>query len=553
MDIKIGGYPLDKEQFKIATSEDKELLVVAGAGSGKTFTIVGRIWYLINIKKVKPEEILCISYTRDASNSLKNKLLKEFGIDMNVYTFHKLAINILRDRNIDFNIASPDILDLCIEEYLRIDILEYPEQLKYLRFILKINWHSREEYLKILDDKVDEINKFIKVVATFIKLYKCNGYEMNYFKELLDSLHKKILKRIDCYYILIIFNIYIKYSKYLIDNNEYDFDDVILEATKVIKSSNYIKNFKFIIIDEYQDSSYIRFNLIKEIVDNNNCNFMAVGDDFQSIYKFSGSDIGLFINFKEYFKRGQVLKIQTTYRNSQELVNIAGDFIMQNKKQIKKEMKANSHVTKPIKVVFYDDETMDFYRLYLYLRSNDKCNILILGRNNNDIKAYLGSKLILTEDKRIIEKVEKAHNNKDINGFKEEKKLKNIDFNQESGTEYIKKDTHRIAETNNYQKMNMNYMTMHRSKGLEYDDVIIINLKDDTLGFPSKLEQDKILEYIRKDTKKDFLEEERRLFYVALTRAKNNVYLFTPRKKESIFVKELLKNYKNDIEIIKKY
>ena len=153
MDIKIGGYPLDKEQYNIATSNDKELLVVAGAGSGKTFTIVGRIWYLINVKKVKSEEILCISYTKDASNSLKNKLLKEFGIDMNVYTFHKLAINILRDKNIDFTIASPDLLDLCIEEYLRIDILEYPEQLKYLRFILKINWHSREEYLKILDDK----------------------------------------------------------------------------------------------------------------------------------------------------------------------------------------------------------------------------------------------------------------------------------------------------------------------------------------------------------------------------------------------------------------
>ena len=84
MDIKIGGYPLDKEQFKIATSKDKELLVVAGAGSGKTFTIIGRIWYLINIKKVKPEEILCISYTKEASTSLKNKLLKEFNIDMNV-------------------------------------------------------------------------------------------------------------------------------------------------------------------------------------------------------------------------------------------------------------------------------------------------------------------------------------------------------------------------------------------------------------------------------------------------------------------------------------
>ncbi len=510
MDIKIGGYPLDKEQFNIATSKDKELLVVAGAGSGKTFTIIGRIWYLINIKKVKPEEILCISYTKEASTSLKNKLLKEFNIDMNVYTFHKLAINILRDKNVDFTIASSDLLELCIEEYLRVDILEYPDQLKYLRFILKINWHSNNEYLKILDDKKVEIDKFIKVVSTFIKLYKCNGYEISYFQEILNKLNKKVLKRIDCYYILIIFNIYIKYSKYLIDNNEFDFDDLILEATKVVKKSKYIKKFKYIIIDEYQDSSYIRFNLIKEIVTSNNSYFMAVGDDFQSIYKFSGSDINLFINFLKYFPKGKILKIQTTYRNSQELVNVAGSFIMQNKKQIRKEMRANNHINKPIKIVYYDNEAKDFYKLCLYFKKNNKCNILVLGRNNNDIKKYIGDKLLLTEDNRIILKRDKV-------------------------------------------KMTINYMTIHRSKGLECDDIVIINLKDEALGFPSKIEQDKILEYIRKDTKKDFLEEERRLFYVALTRAKKNVYLFTPRKKVSIFVKELLKKYKNDIEIIKRY
>lgn len=507
MDIKIGGYPLDKEQFKIATADDKELLVVAGAGSGKTFTIVGRIWYLINVKKVKPEEILCISYTRDASDSLKNKLIKEFNINMNVYTFHKLAINILRDKGIDFKIASPDLLELCIEEYLRIDIIEYPEQLKYLRFILKINWHSTDEYLKVLDDRKEEINKFINVVSTFIKLYKCNGYEISYFKDMLDKLSKKILKKIDCYYILIIFNIYIKYSQYLTDNNEYDFDDLIVEATKIVKESAYIKKFRYIIIDEYQDSSYIRFNLIKKIVNYNNSYFMAVGDDFQSIYKFSGSDIGLFINFQNYFKNGHILKIQTTYRNSQELVNVAGNFIMKNKKQIRKEMKSNSHIRKPIKIVYYEKEEADFYKLCLYLKRNNKCNILVLGRNNNDINNYISSKVKITEDKRII----------------------------------LKDDS----------KMNINYMTMHRSKGLECDDIIIINLKDDALGFPSKMEQNKILEYIRKDTKKDFLEEERRLFYVALTRAKNNVYLFTPRLKSSIFVKELIKNYKNDIEVIK--
>lgn len=507
MDIKIGGYPLDDEQRQIATTKDKEVLVVAGAGSGKTFTILGRIWYLIYIEKVKPEEILCISYTKDASNSLKNKLLKEFNIDMNVYTFHKLALNILKSNNIHFKIASPDTLELIIEEYLRIDILEYPEQLKYLRFILKINWHNQEEYLKLLDERKEEIEKFIKVVATFIRLYKCNGKKIDFFQETFKSISKNIFKKIDSYYLLIIFNIYMKYKYYLEENREYDFDDLITEATKVLENNKYIKNFKYIIIDEYQDSSYIRFNLIKRIVDINKAYFMAVGDDFQSIYKFSGSDIGLFLNFREYFKNGITLKIQTTYRNSQELVDIAGDFIMQNKKQIKKKMKSNIHIDKPIKVVYYDDKVQDFYRLCLYLRRNNKCNILVLGRNNNDIKGYLGKEITLLDDKRLV--------------------------------------------MEDSEEMKINYMTMHRSKGLEGDDIIIVNLKDDTFGFPSQIEQDKILNYIRKDTKKDFLDEERRLFYVGLTRTKKNVYLFVPIKRPSTFIKELLKNYKNKIEVIK--
>lgn len=232
---------------------------------------------------------------------------------------------------------------------------------------------------------------------------------------------------------------------------------------------------------------------------------MAVGDDFQSIYKFSGSDIGLFINFKDYFKKGKVLKIQTTYRNSQELVDIAGDFIMKNKIQLRKEMRSNIHIKKPVKIVYYDSKEKDFYRLCLYLKRKGSYNILVLGRNNNDIKWYMS---------------------------------KEVTFNDG------------VINLGNDNIMKISYMTMHRSKGLECDDVVIINLRDDTFGFPSQVEADKILNYIRKDTKKDFLEEERRLFYVGLTRAKRNVYLFTPKKKASLFVIELLKNYKDKLEII---
>ena len=98
--------------------------------------------------------------------------------------------------------------------------------------------------------------------------------------------------------------------------------------------------------------------------------------------------------------------------------------------------------------------------------------------------------------------------------------------------------------------MNLRYLTVHRSKGLEADNVIVINMNNDKLGFPSQIEEDKILRLVNNSKEKYLYEEERRLFYVALTRTKNNVYLLTQKNKESIFIKELEKEHKKNIEII---
>jgi len=504
MDIVINGYPLDKEQLNIATTDIKNLLVVAGAGAGKTQTILGRIYYLVNKCNVSPKEILCISYTRDASLSLKEKLKREFDLDMNVYTFHKLAINILRDRDIYFEIASKDTLELIIEEYLKEDIINNKEQLNYLRFILKINWHSKEEYLKILDKEEEEVNKFINVVASFIRLIKCMGNDITYLGNILTKVDKKLFKWIDKYYLLIIFNIYLKYNDYLKENRELDFDDLIIKASEVVKDSKYVESFKYIIIDEYQDSSYIRFNLIKRIVDINKSYFMAVGDDFQAIYRFSGSDIGLFLNFKKYFPKGDILKIQTTYRNSNELIKVAGDFVMKNKLQIRKDMKSSIHIDKPIKIIYYNDDIdRVFYNLCLYLdRTSNYKDLLVLSRNNKDINK-ITSKDVVNKDGIL-----------------------------------------KIGKT----RLEGEFMTIHRSKGLERSNVIMINLVKGR--FPCDIEQNKILNYIRNEEKKEIINEERRLFYVGLTRTKNFCYLLVPKKKPSIFIEELLKNYKNDMEIL---
>ena len=468
--MTISGYKLDEEQLKIVYDDSKNMLVVAGAGSGKTLTILGKINYLINEQNISPKEIICISFTKAASESLKNKIKKEFSLDMEVYTFHKLALNILKNK---YNIADPNTLEYIIDDFFK--------------------YKQVDKYIKKISTK--ELENLKKLLSTFIHLFKCNNYKLNDFNTFLKQIRKlfNFDYKKEKNFLTMALNIYLQYEKYLKENNEIDFDDMIILATKKVQKS-FNKKVKYIIIDEYQDTSLIRFNLIKSIIDKTNSNLLVVGDDFQSIYRFTGCDINLFLNFKQYFNDSKILKIQSTYRNSNELIKISGDFVMKNKKQIRKTLTSKKHLKNPIKIYNYNSPKSDFKKLLKIVYKSDK-ELLVIGRNNNDIFNYI--------DK---------------------------DFKYKNGL-YI------------YENIKFKYMTVHKSKGLESDNVIIINMNDDILGFPSKIKQNKILRLVQKYDKYPY-SEERRLFYVALTRTKNNVYLFTKIKNNSIFIKELLKKYR---------
>ena len=267
-------------------------------------------------------------------------------------------------------------------------------------------------------------------------------------------------------------------------------------ANKLVLKNGIKKKYKYIIIDEYQDTSYVKFNLIKNILEKTNAHLLAVGDDFQSIYRFTGCNLDIFVNFKKYFKDSTIMKIENTYRNSLELINITSKFILKNKKQIKKNLQSSKHLDKPIKYIYYNNKKEIFKKLIIDIYNKTKKEIMILGRNNKDINSVINDDFILSNNDLIFLK------NKDIK---------------------------------------MKYYTVHKSKGLESDNVIIINMEDKLLGFPSQIEDDKILGFVL--NKKDYYpyEEERRIFYVALTRTKNEVYLLIPVNKKSIFVDEIKK------------
>lgn len=287
----------------------------------------------------------------------------------------------------------------------------------------------------------------------------------------------------------------------------FDFDDLLYYAVKYIEklTSETHLLFDYIIIDEYQDISNIKYELTMKTAKRNDAKVFAVGDDWQSIYSFSGSRIEYIYNFTNYFKGAKLFKINKTYRNSQELINLSGQFIMKNNSQIKKDLVSDKHIDKPIIIKTFDGTKSDKEEINLL-----KNTILEIYGDSPDHRI-----LILGRTNRIIDNL----------------------YDDESFFDGIESS----LVFKNYEDIDIEAMTMHKSKGLTFDDVIIIGLNT---SFPSvktgmtwieKLYQNEVI-----DEGIPFAEE-RRLFYVALTRTKNHVYLLCDKnlKKDSEFISEI--------------
>ena len=478
MKLDVLGYELDKEQMSAALVNDCNTIIIAGAGAGKSTTMVGKIKYLVLYEHVPLKNILCITFTNNAANSLEEKINKELGQQGKVYTFHKLSLEILKNHHISYHIADADLLEYLIDE-----IFVSAPSYYFGKLLLDKNYLQMQEF-----------QDYKKVIARFIRLFIANYYDPKYFQDILRK-----AKRKDKPMLKIINKIYEMYILEKVSSGMIDFDDMIYMATELVNQKGINKSYQYIIVDEYQDTSLVRENLVQAIRKKTGAFVTVVGDDFQSIYRFSGCDINNFLEFKKHFKPAKELYITNTYRNSKELIRVAGTFIMKNPRQKSKKLKSNKSIIKPIVLCYYKNIRNDFYKLLNLIHSP---NLMVLGRNNADIYKVLSDKLKFENNQIIL---------KDYNIY---------------------------------------YKTIHKSKGLEEDNVLIINLSNDTNSLPSKIKDEKILKYVIKHYDVYPFEEERRLFYVALTRTKNYCYLFVPKDNPSIFAKELQKNYREYISII---
>lgn len=348
---------------------------------------------------------------------------------------------------------------------------------------------------------------FISLVNTFISLYKGQYSDANGF----DTLKKKqkflglFQRERTALFLQICKNVYLYYEEYLRANGKIDFDDMILLSQKALPSLEGFK-YKYIIVDEFQDISYSRMRFLKGLIAHGNSKLFAVGDDWQAIYRFSGSDLNIFLHFTSIFDDAEISKISTTHRNSQELQDIVSSFIERNSQQIKKDIRSSKHLMKPIKLFYFNGEKSKAFCDVLDRISKIKknANVLVLGRNKRDANDVVSS---------------------------------GVHFDNAFGKE---RNSCLISEK--HPEMKLRFSTVHSSKGLEEDFVILINGEEGKYGFPNKVEDDDVLNLVLSQPDKIEYAEERRLWYVALTRTRTYVYVLVDSTHPSSFVDEI-ENY----------
>jgi len=673
----IDGKSLDDQQREAVISDEEHNLVIAGAGSGKTLTISGKVKYLCETKGVKPEDILLITFTRKAAQEMTDRIAGRLGYPVQATTFHKLGLDILKEsgngiydvkddmrqffedyfsKNIDndkemlqnlisffayylqlpSDLSKFDSLGEVYEHEKSMDLetirskydkasfteenelkglqskltlkqekvkslqeveianflflhginykyeATYPyqdaesyrraykpdfylpdydiylehfgvdennlcpwlspvEEEKYVEDMLwKKEWHRKNntkllctysyyfskgilltELEKMLKengvqfkdvDLVDIFNsvyknkgkkyfsEFITLCCTFISLFKSNGYEigdlerLDYKSKQYDNNFFRNRLRV---FKSIVRKLLVAYNNYLKNSNAFDFADMINLSAKTVKEGYKVHKYRYVIIDEFQDTSVARYRLVKAILDQTGAKLLCVGDDWQSIYRFAGSDISLFTSFEEYFGYTKTMKIEKTYRNSQQLIDEVGRFIMKNPQQIKKNLVSGKKEYQPISFWHYYGEgisselrsIMDF----LLNRFGSSSSILLLGRTNYDFDVIKDTGLFYGKD------------------------IEHLHYKYSPDTP-------------------VSFLTVHRSKGLEADNVVLLNFENSVLGFPNKIADDPMLEIVLSKADEYIYAEERRLLYVALTRTKNKVCILTNGEKPSEFL-----------------
>jgi len=619
--MKLDG--LNNEQLEAIKHNEGPLLILAGAGSGKTRVLTTRVAYLIENYGVSPWEILAITFTNKAANEMKeriHKMLGEVADDIQISTFHSFGLYILR------------------REY---------EKIGYTRNFTIIDSDDSltliKKILKELDLDANMYNP--KTIRNRISSAKNELIDASRYGNFANTEFEKIVEKV-----------YLRYEEKLRVGNSFDFDDLLVLPIKIFRENNdvlekYQNKFKYVLIDEYQDTNEAQY-ILSKLISSKYRNICVVGDPDQSIYSFRGSNYRNILNFEKDYQEAKIILLEKNYRSTSNILNAANSIIKNNNNRKEKNLWTDNENGKkiiyhrsetekdeayyvvneikklssplneiavlyrtnaqsrnieeallreniPYKVVgsfyFYNRKEIKDLIAYLKLIYNEKDDINLL-RVINVPKRGIGLKTIenLTnlaslsnqsiyetissgkeyEFKKIIEEIKEMKDNLSLtelvdlvlnrSGIKEsllnensveaEVRLENLEefksitrgFEEKYGVVSLEEFLEEISLVSDIEEYKNNdnvvtLLTVHSAKGLEFDNVFIIGLEEGV--FPHKNCYESNSE----------LEEERRLCYVAVTRAKKNLWLVNARRRvlfgndsmnpESRFIKEIDDSY----------
>lgn len=657
---KVEGRELDRQQMTCIVKEAHSHLVLAGAGTGKTTTIVGKVKYLVKSGQCGPKDILVLSFTNVSAAEMSQRIDREIGCHIDAVTFHKLGINIItKVEGIVPKIFQIDMrkfileqmrLQMQSERYLRLlssyllshrvldrsefdfrNMEEYREYLQmnppttlsnetvksygemeianflaqnnvayiyehpyrvdtrtaeygqykpdfylpdydiYIEYFginkngevpsyfrgahgmtasqayqASMDWKRRmhrengtvmvECYAyerlegmllenltqKLTDHRVTLAPKSAQelweqvgaggdavldgvasLLETVMNLIKSNGYSISRVRQMNGGIHA----RRNALVLSLAEPILEAYDSCLKNRGEIDFNDMIRLATRYVEEGKYENPYKYVIVDEYQDISRSRFALLDRMRKSADYDLFCVGDDWQSIYRFAGSDIGFILNFQQYWGQSETSRIETTYRFTQKLAEISGDFIMRNPAQMRKYIRGMADI--PGFALGEINAYTDKYAVQFIVEKLDdlpqKSSVFFIGRYSFDVDMLKANKALDCRYDNTIGQIQVIYPPRP--------------------------------------DLQMHFVTAHRSKGLQADYIFILNNKNARMGFPSKIQDAPILQLLLEKCDQYPDAEERRLFYVALTRAKKKVFILTLEGYESSFVRELRTQY----------
>ena len=301
---------LNSEQTKAVKHTNGPVLILAGAGSGKTRTLTSRISYLIQEKKVDPNNILAVTFTNKAAKEMKERIEQILGENISrlwIGTFHGIAARIMRLEGEKLGFAN------------NFTIFDVDDQVKAIKKVISTLTVPQQLYTpKLIQNRLSRIkNQFL-------------------FPEDLYNMEKR--EGLDEY----LPSIYMSYQRFLKENNALDFDDLLIKPIELFQKfpeirKKYANKFKYVLVDEYQDTNKAQYLFIKELVKEHQ-NLCVVGDEDQAIYGWRGADISNILNFQKDFKDATVFKLEENYRSNKYILDAANAVVKHNKDRIGKNL-----------------------------------------------------------------------------------------------------------------------------------------------------------------------------------------------------------------------